>query len=244
MGTLQLTLHGPFLYRFTRANVEIYAAKCDGHTAGLFTAKNEVPLTGRHRLGNTRCYRLTGPVFAPPQPLPPVHFHDPDRTILNATKAAKPALHHAHFVIVVPQPQTVVPLLPNEVEVIDNATIPPATPTGVLARRATALRFYYEADLSKTLMLSLDHSNAPVWISDFDAPALGHDFADAEIRYAAVTPELEEHQDALTCFDQIARLAGVDWWLSYDHPARPHGIQPYFRSGGDCRAPILTIGGA
>src|SRR5580692_5471517 len=185
MGTLQLTFHGPFLYRFTRGQVEIYAPKCTGHAAGLFTAKNEVPLTGRHRHGNTRCYRLAGPVFVSPNPLPAVQFYDPDNTILDASKAAAPALHTAHFVLIVPQPQIVVPLNPNEVEVVDNSSVPPGMPTGALTRRATGLRFYYEADLSKNLMLTLDHSPAPAWITDFDAPALNHSFADAEIRYAA-----------------------------------------------------------
>jgi hypothetical protein len=241
MGTLQLTFHGPFLYRFTRGQVEIYAPKCTGHAAGLFTAKNEVPLTGRHRHGNTRCYRLAGPVFVSPNPLPAVQFYDPDNTILDASKAAAPALHTAHFVLIVPQPQIVVPLNPNEVEVVDNSSVPPGMPTGALTRRAPGLRFYYEADLSKNLMLTLDHSPAPAWITDFDAPALNHSFADAEIRYAAVTPEPQEHHDALDCFDQIASLTGVDWWLCFDDPSNPHGMQPFVKSGADCKAPILTI---
>jgi hypothetical protein len=241
MSTLQLSFHGPFLYRFTRTQVELYAPKCPGHTAALFTAKNEVPLTGRHRHGNSRCYRIMGPVFAPPNPLPPVRFYDPDNTILDASKTAKPALHAAHFCLVVPSPQTVVPMMPNDVEVIDNATNPPGKPTGVLKRRATGLRFYYEANLSNPLTLTLDGSSASEWVADFDAPALGHDFADAEVRYASETPELEEHQDALECFDRIAGLAGVDWWLCFDNPSKPHGTEPYVKRGTDCKAAVLTI---
>jgi len=237
MNTLQITFHGPFLYRFIRSHVEIYAPKCPGHTAALFTAKNEVPLTGRHRQGNSRCYRLTGPVFAPPSPLPPVRIYDPHNTILDATKAAKPAFHLSHFCLIAPLPQTVVPLVPNDVEVVE----PPAAPAGTLKSQATGLRFFYEADLSKNLMLALDGSTAPAWVSDFDAPALAHNFADAEVRYASETPELEEHQDALDCFDRIAALAGVDWWLSFDDPSKPYGTEPYVKRGSDCRAAILTI---
>lgn len=237
MSTLQITFHGPFLYRFTRSHVELYAPHCPGHTAALFTAKNELPLTGRHRQGNSRCYRLTGPVFAPPNPLPPIRVYDPHNTILDATKAAKPAFHLAHFCLIAPLPQTVVPLIPNDVEVIES----PATPTGVLKSQATGLRFFYEADLSKNLMLTLDGSTAPAWVSDFDAPVLAQDFADAEVRYASETPELEEHQDALECFDRIAALAGVDWWLNFDDPSKPYGTQPYVKRGSDCGAAILTI---
>jgi len=240
MSTLQVTFHGPFLYRFTRSHLEVYAPKCPGHTAALFTAKNEIPLTGRHRMGNSRCYRLTGPVFAPPNPAPPVRFHDPYETILDATKAAKPVFHLAHFCLIAPLPQIVVPLLPSDVEVVDNST-PPGTPTGKLRSLATGLRFYYEADLAQNLMFTLDGSTAPAWMSDFDAPALDHEFADVEVRYASVTPELEEHLDALQCFDRIAALAGLDQWLSFENPSKPHGAQPYFRSGADCRTPILTI---
>ncbi len=241
MSTLQLSFHGPFLYRFTRNQVEIYAAKCPGHTAGIFTAKNELPLTGRHRHGNERCYRIAGPVFTPPNPLPPVRFYDPDNTILDASQAAKPALHTCYFCVVVPLPQIVIPMIPNEVEVIDNSTNPPGKPTGVLTRRATGLRFYYEADLSKNLMLTLDGSSGPAWMADFDAPSLGHGFADAEIRYASVVPEEQEHQDALECFDRIASLAGVDWWLCYDDRSKAQGTQPFAKTGSDCRAAILAI---
>lgn len=241
MSTLQLSFHGPFLYRFTRTQVELYAPKCPGHNAALSTTKNEVPLTGRHRHGNDRCYRIMGPVFAPPIPAPPVRFYDPDDTILDVSQAAKPTFHTAHFCLIVPLPQTVVPMMPNEVEVIDNSSVPPGKPTGTLKRRATGLRFYYQADLARNLTLTLDGSKGSEWVADFDAPALSHDFADAEVRYASVTPELQEHQDAHECFDRISALAGVDWWLSFDDPSRPHGTQPYVKSGSDCRAAVLTI---
>ena len=45
MSTLQLSIHGPFLYRFTGGQVELHAAKCAGHTAGFFTAKRS-PFNG------------------------------------------------------------------------------------------------------------------------------------------------------------------------------------------------------
>jgi len=132
-------------------------------------------------------------------------------------------------------------MIPNDVEVIDNSTNPPGTPTGKLVRRATGLRFYYDADLSKNLMLTLDNAGAPAWMADFDSPSLGHDFADVEVRYASQNGETGEHQDALECFDQIASLAGVDWWLCYDDPTKPHGTQAFAKAGNDCRAPTLTI---
>ena len=239
MGTLQLSFHGPFLYRFAQAQVEIYAPKCPGHTAGIFTAKNELPLVGRHRHGNDRCYRLTGPVFTPPTPLPKVQFYDQQNTILDA-RGANPALHTAYFCVVVPLPQMVVPTLPNDVEIIDNSTNPPGKPLGKLGKRATGLRFFYEANLSKRLMLTVDGSSSPALVVDFDAPSLGHTFADAEIRYASVVPEQQEHQDALECFDRIAALAGLDWWACYDQPGSD-GIQPFGKTGSDCRAAIVVI---
>src|SRR5215471_15267053 len=58
MGTLQLSFHGPFLYRFTDKEVEIYAPKCPRHAAGIFTAKKEFPLSGRHRMGHGRRYHI------------------------------------------------------------------------------------------------------------------------------------------------------------------------------------------
>lgn len=237
MSTLQLSFHGPFLYHFKPNQVEIHAPKCPGHTAGIFTAKNELPLTGRHRHGNERCYRITGPVFATPSPPQRVRFHDPHETILDAPHGTAPVPHTAYFSIVAPLPQTVMPTIPNDVEVVR----PPAKPTGELTSKATGLRFFYEADLSKTLMLTVEGSSGPAWIADFDAPFLGHEFDDVEIRYASVVPEQQEHQDAFECFDGIARLAGVDWWLCYEDRSKPHGPQPFGKTGSDCRAAILTI---
>lgn len=241
MSTLQLSVHGPFLYRFTRNQVELYAAKCPGHTAGLATAKNEVRLTGRQRYGNARSYRISGPVFAPSSPIPSVRFHDPGNAILDVPAGATPVFEEAWFCLIAPLPQLVVPLLPNDVEIINNSTNPPGKPTGVLSPRATGLRFYYDADLSKNLMLTLDGSLAPAWIADFDAPVLGQDFADAEIRYASVWPEARQHQDALDCFEYVAKLSGVDLWACYDDPTNPHGPQPFLERGHDCKGAILAI---
>jgi hypothetical protein len=241
MGTLQLSFHGPFLYKFLAAEVEIYAPKCAGHAAGFFTAKNETPLTGRHRKGDTRRYRVTGPVFTPPTPLRPTQFFDPGDTILNAGKTAKPVFESSHFCLIVPRPQIVVPISFSEVEVIDNAANPLATPKGELAKRACGLRFFFDADLSKELVLTLNNLGAVVLKSDFDAPALGYDFADAEIRYASATEEDQEHQDALECFESLATLAGVDWWLCYENSANLQGVQAFAKTGSDCRAPILIM---
>ena len=98
MGTLQLSFHGPFLYRFMDKEVEIYAPKCPRHAAGLFTAKKEFPLTGRHRMGHGRRYHIQGPVFVAQPPAARHRLHDPGKTILDASEAAKPV--YAQVVLV------------------------------------------------------------------------------------------------------------------------------------------------
>ena len=238
MGTLQLSFHGPFLYRFMDKEVEIYAPKCPRHAAGLFTAKKEFPLTGRHRMGHGRRYHIQGPVFVAQPPAARHRLHDPGKTILDASKAAKPAYAQAYFCLVVPVPQVVVPLIPGDVEVIYSSG---SSPTGKLSSHATGLRFYYQADLSKPVTLVLDGAKAASWVADFDAPDLGHEFADVEVRYASVTAEDQEHHDAIECFDHLAGLAGVDWWLCFDESSHPSGTQAFVKNGNDCRAPVLIL---
>ena len=236
MDTLQISFFGPFLYRFKATQVEVYAPKCPGHTAGIFCTKNEAPLPGQHRHGDTLAYRVQGPVFTPPAPLPYPKIYDPAKSILDVSSVIQPALDKASFCVIVPTPQTVTPMNPTLVQVIDEST---ATPTTSYLKRATGLRFFYDADLTKAMTLSVDNSSAPAQNFGFEAPNLGFNFDDAYVRYASATPEDPDHEDAMHCFDLIAELAGVNWWVNYQDPQKAPGTQGFFRSGNDCRAPIL-----
>jgi hypothetical protein len=235
MDTLQISFFGPFLYAFKASRIEVYVPKCPGHISGIFTAKKEGPLTGQYRHGNSRCYELGGPVFTPPNPVPFPNIYDPYNTILDASKVANPALDPAHFCLVVPLPQTVCPTNPAKVQLVDETTVPPAI---TWQDRATGLRFYYNADLSKTMTVTCNGFSDPY---DFLAPKLKLDFDDVTIRCASTTAEDSDHEDAVGCFDAIAGLCGANWWISYDNPSGGQSSATLVRAGNDCRAPIVMI---
>jgi hypothetical protein len=236
VDTLQISFFGPLLYRLQATQVQIYAPQCTDHIAGMFGANNEAPLIAQHRHGDKRCYRVGGRVFAPPNPLPLPWMYDPQNTILDATKYGKPSLDTAGFCLTVPQPQIICPLNPTKVQLIDDSGSIPLSWTP----RATGLRFYYAADLTQNLTLSVDGSTAGSWQFAFDAKALKLDFDDVYVRFASTSEEDPEHNDAMECFDSVAALGGVNWWVSYDDPTKQLGSSLFVRGGNDCRAPILT----
>ena len=89
MGTLEVSFYGPFFYNLKANPVEVYAPKCPGHKAGIFSAKSEWPLHGRHQDGVDLKYSLGGSVFTPPAPVPPINIYDPQGIILDASASAK-----------------------------------------------------------------------------------------------------------------------------------------------------------
>jgi hypothetical protein len=235
MGTLEVSFYGPFFYNLKANPVEVYAPKCPGHKAGIFSAKSEWPLHGRHQDGVDLKYSLGGSVFTPPAPVPPINIYDPQGIILDASASAKPKYDTANFCLLVPVPQVIYGINPAPMEVVTGAV-----PTGKPKSQATGLRFCYNADLTQVVTLSV--LGTTIWKSDFVAPALGFSQADVYVRYADNTPEDQDHEDAEECFDLIAGLGGVPWWLCYEDFQHPGLIStPFARAGNDCRAAAMIV---
>src|ERR1700722_19131688 len=74
---------------------------------GIFSAKSEWPLPGRHQNGVDHKYVLGGSVFTPPTPVPPINIYDPQGIILDASASAKPIYDSANFCFSVPVPQVI-----------------------------------------------------------------------------------------------------------------------------------------
>lgn len=238
MGILQLSFYGPFVYDFTydRASTLIFAPKCSGHQAGLFTAKTEYPLRGRPHYGNELRYVLSGPAFD--NQYDQAEFCDSGNLILKVPSEGQD-YEEANFCLQVPVPEFVYPLNPSpDVEVVEGGT-----PKGNLSRYATGLRFYYEADLTKLVTLSL--CDCVVWESDFDQICNSDIYnGDVIVRYANTEPEDADHTDSTDCFSLIAALCGYpDWWLSYEDPQNPAVSNRFVRSGSDCGAPNMVVDG-
>ena len=238
MATLEISFYGPFFFNLKSNPVEIYAPKCPGHKAGIFSAKSEWPLHGRYEGGNKLQYFLSGSVFTPPNPPVPPQIYDPNNLILDVSASAKPSYDSAHFCLLVPVPQIVYGINPSKVEIVPTNS----PPTGKLSDKATALRFYYDADLSKLATLSFYSNPSKVfWQSDFDSAGLGLGQADLYLRYVANTPEDQDHEDSEHCFEMIAALGGVNSWLCHEDSQHPGFTTSFARAGNDCRAPAMII---
>lgn len=241
MALLQISFYGPFVYDFSYPEngvVQIFAPKCAGHQAGIFSAKTEHPLRGRPQYGNQLIYSLAGSVFDPYDYEPP-ELCGCRELILNIPPTNPPQDYKAaSFCLEVPMPAYVYPLNPSP----DLEVVTTGTPCGKLRRYATGLRFYYEAKLSQIITLSI--CGNVIWESDFDEVCdSGVSNSDVIVRYANTAPEDPDHGDAAECFSRIAGLCGQsDWWLSYEDPQNPGVPSGFVRNGSDCGAPIMTVG--
>ncbi|HEY6348222.1 MAG TPA: hypothetical protein VI636_02320 [Candidatus Angelobacter sp.] len=244
MATLQISFYGPFFYDFrptAQNKVNIYAPRCPGHKAGIFSAKLDQPLYGRHRHGDGLIYVLDGDVFSTTNTPPPILISPQSAAILDVSKYASPAFSDANFCIQVPYPQYVYGLNGSpSLEIVQGTK-----PQGAVNTYATALRFYYQADLTKPLALS--DPSGQIATFDFDPippPPVTELLrnSDVVVRYDSDTPEDSEHEDAKSCFDLIAGLGTLDWWLCYeDTQYPPGGSGSFVRTGDDCLAPIMVL---
>jgi hypothetical protein len=243
-GILQLSFCGPFFYDLRLGDpynppgkVSIYAPKCPGHKAGIFTAKNEYPIRGRFKNGNQRVFTLSGGVFAHHDVSTPPVPCDSTKLILHSTPNTPIAPQNASFRLEVPVPQYIYPLNPSpELEVVKP---PDYAPTGDRHRYATGLRFYYEAHLDREITL-LDGPNV-VWYSDFDQVCCDEiRNSDVVVRSADPTITDPDHDDAISCFDLIAGIAGVGWWLTFENPQSPAATSGFAKGGADCLAPAVA----
>lgn len=247
MDILQVSFYGPFFYDFRAAynppgKVSIYAPKCPGHKAGIFTAKDEKPLHRRSRHGDGLQYILAGAVFNPSPP-PPIKFPTITKaTILDVSSDASPAFGEASFRLYVPFPQFVYPLNGSPpLEVVKGGK-----PVRNITQFATGMRFYYSADLSMPVTLAVQcDSTKPIVIfkSDFDYFDDHNSIRNSDVvfQYNSGSPEDSEHEDASSCFGLIAGIAGLDqWWLCYEG-SQTSGSGSFVRAGDDCLAPIMVV---
>jgi hypothetical protein len=65
------------------------------------------------------------------------------------------------------------------------------------------------------------------------------DYADISVEYDGPESGDVDHKDAISCFNQIAKVAGVSWWLNYYNNSNGG---PAVRSGSDCTAVPLVHG--
>ena len=236
MLNLAISFRGPFVFEVDDKTVNVYAPRCEGHTAGVFTARNEYPLYGLYKSGYRYTYELCARGISPnPNDiiyLPPSTSSDGAFLDAPADCDINPQL--VYFRIVLPKPVIMYGLNTTTAAVV-------GAPNAELLDWATGARLYYECDFSQRITLR------PPFGSEVDItppssaddpttllPAIG----DIDFEYRGPNVADDDHNDAMTCFANIAQLVGLDWWLQYDQSY----TGAHVRTGGDCQAVPLLMG--
>jgi hypothetical protein len=246
-GTLTITFRGPFVFSVENDRIDVYAPKCEDHAAGLFWTAGEYPLTGLSQSGGQHTYAIRGAGINPGG-APGAITHLPvkpgmDGGILAGPAGSKAQTQHAYFHVSLPRPKIVYGMQSDSAEVVKTS----AGPTGVNSNYATSVRFYYDWTVGSDVLMDVPFyqpsgSKNPPPIPINVTPPSGNglpDFGDIELQFNGPDSGDGSHNDAISCFEQIALVAGVPWWLNYYNP---HNTGSQVHSGTDCKAPAIILG--
>jgi hypothetical protein len=249
---LEITFHGPFVFRFGKNCAWAYAPKCDEHYLNILTDKEDVVLP-RKKQKKIRTFHLTGPTHGKTvssDNCPIVTYPwDPEKKRWPYTE------RHWNYVLSFPAPDYIYGLVPEYVWIYgyperDKAP-DPSKPEK--SRYARALRFRYNDSPTPPQFNELDSKH-------FHANHLGG--ADPgysiEIRYghyASVTKKKEEYYlDAQSCFESMREHLSPcdDWKAFFGEPANSSATMSRLSAphidiiGGpngphDCGAPVMAL---
>jgi hypothetical protein len=246
-GTLAITFNGPFVFSVESDHIDVFAPKCDDHLAGVFWTTSEYPITGLSKGGGQHTYTIAGKGINP-DGAPKQVSHLPVKPgtnggLLPGPAGAKPKTSYAYFHIQVPLPKIIYGMNADSVEVVKDD----AGPTGAKADYATGVRLYYDWTVGSAVLLQLPFyqpANGGLAAPSIPiTPPSGNglpDYGDIEFQYRGPASGDSDHDDAISCFENIADLGGVNWWLSYyDSPNSGLLVRP----GSDCKALPIIFGG-
>jgi hypothetical protein len=266
MGTLSLTFRGPFLFVVPKPNadgvpsptVHIYAPPCAGHLGSVFFGHSARPIYGRLQQGDSHTYTVKGVEPASSGTISYQWDYETHQSspIVSPDLMENPPQYastfpSAHFHICVPRPKIFYALdIVTDTDVVTTATIPDPSQSPFL----TAFRLYYDWDLTVPAIKLF----APVTVLaknsywDITPPAGGPpkqksnwlslgDSGDIEFKFESPGLDDPHHLEAGACFDQIAKLAGLPWWLSFNNSGSGGGGAA-FHTGSDCHALPIVLG--
>jgi hypothetical protein len=232
MGTLAFTFQGPFVFSIEAHRVKVYAPICLDHHAAIFTVDDQSPICGRARNGGGHVYTLVAPGIK--KHTGPINYpvgNRPKDYILDAAPQSKINPSFAKFCLQLPVPDSI-----YGINLADTEVVKGNKPTNNLAKWSTGLRFYYSCDLKRGISLQTPELTSiplsPCNLGSFTA------YADIDVRHVGPDADDAEHNDAISCFDQTMKLAGLPWWLSYGQAA----YKTDARTGADCNSPSVVLG--
>jgi len=242
MGKLEISLYGPFVVLLGCDPVEIYAPRCTGHYASIFTTENEAPLDGDWHNGMKKIYRLAKHGILPNSSTitpvnPAAHLRPPSGYSLCGDP------RRAWFCLQLPKPTHAVGIKADPVTV--NGTNSPNVPNPHDWATGVRLVFDYDMDSPDIELTEGKNLILKTTLKDYcaSAPSSSTRF-DITIRH--VGPFLVDpgHDDARACFDATAKLfqsgtVDLDWELDYSKLSSSHRYSIFGRTGSDCGSPLL-----
>jgi hypothetical protein len=257
---LEITFHGPFVFRFGLEYAYAYAPKCDEHYLNILTDTEDVELP----MNNNNPIRTF--TFSGPNPTPPVLTTTPTPTLKPSVipQQGNPCsiVHYDwqrevwpdsekewQHVLRFPLPDYYFGLIPEYMWIYGYPN-PKNVTEGPYAR---ALRFRYNDspkspnfDQFTTYPINATHLSCPTSI-----PACSRDpFYSIEIRYghyaSVAKKKAEYYLDAQSCFESMReKLPPCDTWKAFfgRDPSRPYPTFPVGTSGTPAGSYLSTFSG-
>jgi hypothetical protein len=260
MGMLTLTFRGPFLFVVPPATggvlsptVDIYAPICSQHLGSVFFGDRSLSIFGNPQNGSAMQYVVRGVA-----PNPGVIsfqwnfglstnsiFVSPDSSTPPVAAKLNPSF--AYFRVTAPRPKIFYAMD----MVTDTEVVKSGTPTNTFNSLLTAFRLYYDWDAITQITLTAPPNVSAVPFAITPPAGQPHpgspasflplaDTGDVEFEYEGPGMADPDHQDASSCFNQLALLAGLNWFLNFDNSGGSGGAQ--FHTGSDCTAVPLILG--
>jgi hypothetical protein len=246
---LEITFHGPFVFRFASDHAWAYAPKCDEHYLNILTDTEDVrlPLDKETNLP-IRTFNLTGPQGGTTvQSGKKIMTHPWDLNKKGWPKTER----HWQYVLSFPAPDSIFGLVPEYVWIYGYSPDGSSSANGKYDYYARALRFRYNNSDDPQFDEFKDNQ------IQFCAKHLGGNESgySIEIRYshyASVAKKKEEYYlDAQSCFENMREhLSPCDEWKAFfgEEPAKSkyHGPYSVFQASGpngphDCGAPVMAL---
>jgi hypothetical protein len=233
-ATLEMTFYGPFVTLLNCDPIKVYAPRCIGHYARIFTTETEGALPGDRLSGGNVVYRVTRSGIKPckscKQANPAAHLNVP--TNYGITKDVSRSL----FCFELPKPRRIAAI--GKDSVIVTGTNAPSGNAW-----ATATRFIFDFDGNQRRFEVGDGTTRVLATTLEDYSVTNH----FEVTVQFIGPFIfdPDHNDAKDCFQASARLfqhssskADLDWGLDYSGVGRNGRADG--RPGGDCESPHLV----
>lgn len=251
IGSLEITILGPFVYEERSTEIRVHAPRCDNHVAAASTVLNAIPMPGvGESLPSSVLKKLRGSRKLPmdgaaaderiyrimltqiPKPNPTAKLLSLKNTVdIYTVDAAPPSSKDCYFCLVLPKPRAMAGINPVMAKIKKNGR-----QSSNYEEWATAARLYYDdVDYASPLFMNVKGISSSFYEPDFDVENKKVCHGDLTIQHVGPVRDDVKHREAISCFRHTAELIDADLRFDPKSPAE-------FRPGDDCHSAIIRLG--